>query len=255
MSAALSSGVPKIRTTVVVPCYNEATRLDTRAFQAFVQKHADVRFLFVDDGSSDDTLGVLETLRGTRPEQLDVLVLPHNRGKAEAVRAGVLRALEQGSELVGYWDADLATPLDELPRFIEILSTQAQIWVVMGSRVSLLGRDIQRKPARHYLGRIFATASAVSLGVAVYDTQCGAKLVRNHPVLHAAFSQPFSSRWIFDVELIARIIAEVGADAARSHIYELPLLRWVDVAGSKVKPIDFVRAFLELVAITTRYRH
>ncbi len=254
LSVGLSSGVPNLRACIVVPCFNEATRLDTRAFADFVSAHADVRFLFVDDGSRDATREVLTTLSATRPAQLDVLILPENRGKAEAVRAGVLHAFAQPSELVGYWDADLATPLDEIPRFIDILAQRESTWIVMGSRVSLLGRDIQRKPSRHYLGRIFATASAVSLGVAVYDTQCGAKLLRNNAPLRAAFAEPFSSRWIFDVELLARVIAQTGPDEARKRIYEMPLLHWSDVAGSKVKPLDFVRAFLELTAIVRRYR-
>ncbi len=246
--------MPNIRTCVVVPCFNEATRLDTRAFHEFASAHEDVGFLFVDDGSSDDTRRVLEALHETLPSQFELLALPENRGKAEAVRAGVSRAFEQGALFVGYWDADLATPLAEIPRFIEVLEERAGIWIVMGSRVSLLGRDIQRKPSRHYLGRIFATTAALSLGLAVYDTQCGAKLLRNNAQLKLAFSEPFTSRWIFDVELLARVVAQVGAQAARTLIYEMPLMRWSDVAGSKVKPFDFVRASAELFAIARRYR-
>jgi len=241
-------------TCIVVPCFNEEKRLEGRAFREFAESHPQVRFLFVDDGSHDDTRRVLEALHESLPARLAALYLPENRGKAEAVRLGVNRAFAEGARYVGYWDADLATPLAEIPRFIEVLDGLPECWLVMGSRVSLLGRDIQRKPSRHYLGRLFATASALSLGLAVYDTQCGAKLLRNAPVLQAAFAEAFTSRWIFDVELLARLVAAVGPDAARSHIYELPLMRWVDVAGSKVKPSDFLRASLELLAIARRYR-
>lgn len=241
-------------TCIVVPCFNEAKRLDGPAFRAFAEQHADVRFLFVDDGSRDDTKQALEALAASLPAQLEAFSLPENRGKAEAVRAGVLRAFDQGATYVGYWDADLATPLDEIPRFIDVLEQRSECWLVMGSRVSLLGRDIQRKASRHYLGRLFATASALGLGLAVYDTQCGAKLLRNNQALRQAFAEPFTSRWIFDVELLARIIADVGPREASTRIYELPLMRWVDVAGSKVKPTDFLRASMELAAIVRRYR-
>lgn len=246
--------MPTLKTCIVVPCYNEAERLDGSAFQHFARKHDSVRFLFVDDGSRDDTREVLETLSASNPSRLEAFGLPENRGKAEAVRAGVRRAFEQGADCVGYWDADSATPLDEIPRFCEVLEQRSDCWLVMGSRVSLLGRDIQRKPARHYLGRLFATASALGLGLSVYDTQCGAKLLRNTAEIRAAFEDPFESRWIFDVEMLARIIAQIGAERASTHIYEMPLQRWVDVAGSKVKPTDFLRATMELASIVRRYR-
>lgn len=210
--------------------------------------------VFVDDGSRDPTREVLDALCARLPAQLTALGLSENRGKAEAVRAGMLRAFEQGASHIGYWDADLATPLDEIPRFAEVLATRPDCWLVMGSRVSLLGRDIQRKPSRHYLGRLFATASAAGLGLAVYDTQCGAKLLRNTPEVRAIFALPFESRWIFDVEILARLIRQVGAGEAATRIYEMPLMRWFDIAGSKVKPTDFLRATLELASIVRRYR-
>ena len=91
----------------------------------------------------------------------------------------------------------------------------------------------------------------------MYDTQCGAKLFRNTPETRAAFAEPFISSWIFDVELLARLGKTGRSDATydtRRCVYEKPLLAWIDVAGSKIKLRDWVKAAGELVRIAFRYR-
>jgi hypothetical protein len=187
------------------------------------------------------------------PQHFRVLHLEANRGKAEAVRAGMLAELEDAPDYVGFWDADLATPLVELPRFVDVLDRQQAVQMVFGARVRLLGRDISRRPSRHYVGRIGATLISSTLGLAVYDTQCGSKLFRATPDLRDLFAQPFLSRWIFDVEIIARFVQRLGHDAAAHAIYELPLLAWRDVHGSKVKPRDYFRGLRDLWKIHRAY--
>jgi dolichyl-phosphate beta-glucosyltransferase len=116
----------------------------------------------------------------------------------------------------------------------------------------LLGRAIECKALRHYLGRVFATAASVVLGLRVYDTQCGAKLFRATPATKALFLRPFATRWLVDVELLARLIqARRGTPLpqARAVVYEWPLPEGRDVAGSKVKPWDFAKGLCGLVRI------
>ena len=132
-----------------------------------------------------------------------MLHLARNSGKGEAVRQGLLSALASDTELVGYWDADLSTPLDELPRFMKLLEERPTLHMVLGARVALLGRIIERYHIRHFTGRVFATAASIVLGLPVYDTQCGAKLFRASSELSAVLSSPFSNPWSFDVELLA----------------------------------------------------
>ena len=241
---------------LVVPCYNEAARLPGAELETFVREHTGTRLLFVDDGSTDGTRGVLEELARRNGPLVDVLALDRNRGKAEAVRAGMLRALADGPRFAGYWDADLSTPLAELPRFEMILERREVTLLVMGARIRLLGREIQRQALRHYVGRVFATAASLALGLAVYDTQCGAKLFRAGDAVERLFRDPFLSRWVFDVELIARLLREHRTLAPRERealIYELPLREWHDVAGSKVSPLDFPTALVDLARIHRRY--
>ena len=244
------------RTTIVVPCYNEARRFDVCAFDAFLRRDKWTSLVLVDDGSSDDTPRVLEQLRSRYPQRVSVYRCEHNGGKAEAVRRGTLLALRQRPAFVGYWDADLATPLDAVGQLRSVLVARPELSLAMGSRVALLGREIRRKWSRHLLGRAFATAASLVLGLAVYDTQCGAKLFRVTPATAALFQSPFRARWIFDVELLARFVASSRRDGGRpvhELVYELPLDRWQDVHGSRLKSRDFFVAALDLAAIYWRY--
>ncbi len=243
-------------TTIVVPCYNEASRLDVGAFKAFVTPLTSANLVLVNDGSSDATLEVLNDIRSTNPARVAVLDLERNSGKAEAVRRGLLRALETEADHVGFWDADLATPFDALPSFVEILSARPSLEMVIGSRVRLLGRDIDRAASRHYAGRVFATAASLTLRLPVYDTQCGAKLFRVSGRLRRVLSTPFLSKWVFDVEIMARYGALDGRyEPAQllNAIYEYPLTEWRDVAGSKVKGSDFVKSGWDLLRIHRAY--
>jgi len=246
----------RARTCIVVPCYNEESRLRRDEFARFASEHPDVRFLFVDDGSRDGTRALLQDVAAADPDSFSLLALPANRGKAEAVRQGMNRAFDEGAAYAGYWDADLATPLDEIPRFVETLDAHPVLEVLFGSRVQLLGRMIDRRASRHYLGRVGATAISLTLGLAVYDTQCGAKLFRVSPDCKALFAEPFVSGWIFDVEIVARMAEArrgTGRPGPAEVIREIPLWEWRDVAGSKVGPADFLRSMLELYRIHRRY--
>jgi glycosyltransferase involved in cell wall biosynthesis len=241
--------------TIVIPCYNEAKRLEQAAFERFASEAPEISFVFVDDGSVDDTKRILDKLAARLPGRASVVALEENSGKAEAVRHGVKHALEQQPSYVGYWDADLATPLNVIPEFSGLLDTHPQLQMIMGARVQLLGRHIDRSALRHYAGRLAATAISTVLGLRVYDTQCGAKLFRSD-VARELFREPFRTRWIFDAEIIARLIAKLGADSdpsARDVVYEYPLHAWMDVRGSKVGPSDYLRAAVDLLRIYNHY--
>lgn len=237
------------RIRLVVPCYNEGQRLRPDAFLQLLASRPDVSILFVDDGSRDATPSILAGIAAQCGGRAEVLALDANQGKARAVRQGVLAALASGAELVGYWDADLSTPLDAVASFVETLDARPDVDLVMGARVKLLGRDIERLAVRHYAGRIFATAASIVLGLGVYDTQCGAKLFRAGSPIADAFREPFRSRWIFDVEVLERFVRRVGPAAAAARIYEFPLVRWHHAPGSKLMPRHVLRAAWDLLLI------
>jgi dolichyl-phosphate beta-glucosyltransferase len=241
---------------IVVPCYNEAQRLDLGAFVEHAVR-GEESFLFVNDGSTDATGQVLDDLCSAVPASLSVLHLEANGGKAEAVRQGVLQAFTRRPRYIGYWDADLATPLAAIGQFRTYLHDHPQVELLLGARIPLLGRRIERRASRQVAGRLFAACASRVLNLPVNDTQCGAKLFRATPRLQAAFAEPFRSRWIFDVELLARLLTAVtasGEPSAAESIHELPLDAWRDVAGSKLRAGDFLRAALQLADIHRQYR-
>jgi dolichyl-phosphate beta-glucosyltransferase len=234
---------------LVVPCYNEAARLDPQAFLQFVATHPRVQLVLVDDGSVDGTGEILERMRAAAPAAVTTLRHSPRRGKAEAVRAGMLAGIQQRAELIGFFDADLATPLRAVDDFLAVLNDRPAVEFVLGSRVMLMGRHITRKASRHYLGRVFATAVSHALDLPVYDTQCGAKIMRVNAATAALFDGPFRSPWIFDVELIARYLrlpVAPGEPARRDRLYELVLPAWHDQPGSKLRWYDFARAMADL---------
>lgn len=239
------------KTVVIIPCFNEAERIRKQEFINFVKAYDFIEFIFVNDGSTDNTSQIIDEIIRSNPEKLHLVNLQKNSGKAEAVRQGFLNAFEDNYTYIGFWDADLATPLHTINNFYKILQS-GHADVVIGSRVKLMGRNIHRKAYRHYLGRIFATFVSFVLNLPVYDTQCGAKIFRNSEELKQVFKRPFKTRWIFDVEILARFIMiqkTQGQFSLEKSVMEYPLEDWTDVPGSKLKLVDFSNSIKDLLKI------
>jgi dolichyl-phosphate beta-glucosyltransferase len=187
----------------------------------------------------------------------------HDRSAGEPSRVEIDAQAKPANEwplvpaYVGYWDADLATPLDEIGRFRDILDVDCDLQVVLGSRHGLKRSGIQRNVVRHCLGRIFAASATWVLALPLHDTQCGAKLLRVSDVTREVFSRPFGSRWIFDVELLARLCVSARKNhhpAPECWFHECPLDCWRDIRGSKLNAIDLFGAIPGLFSILCRYR-
>lgn len=232
---------------LIVPCYNEEKRLDLEAFEEGAQ--GEIQILFVDDGSKDNTVSRIQKFIAGKPN-LHLYSCAKNGGKAAAVREGMLYAIKDPhlsqATWMGYWDADLATPLWEVPNMIKYAELyDSKVDSIWGSRVYRLGSKIVRSPHRHYLGRGFATLISFLLKVESYDSQCGAKLLRREHI-EAAFGESFLSNWIFDVEIMLRLKGK--------QLVEYPLRQWEDIPGSKVKIFrEILRVFQDILKIRKKY--
>lgn len=243
----LAASAPRI--AVAVPCYNESARLSPPAWLDFLAspEGASLHFYFANDGSSDATAAVLAQLCA-RSKRAHLLDFGPRRGKAETVRRAMLKTLEiEPFDYVGFWDADLATPLAEIPR-LAALAVEHRLDGVFCSRVKRMGSTIQRSALRHVLGRVFATATSALFHLPAYDTQCGAKLFRAEAA-REVLGEPFISAWIFDVEIILRLRSQ-----GFERLLEVPVAAWVDVGESTMRLRDFVRVPIELAKMARRYR-
>ena len=238
---------------LIIPCYNEEKRLKEKIFTDFLQRNEDLTLCFVDDGSIDRTLDILNSMKKNNNEQVIVLHLDQNSGKAEAVRTGVLHTVELNLfKFIGYWDADISTPLDELRYLLEPFSKRGSVLFVLGSRIKRLGSVINRKTMRHITGRIFSTFSSVLLKLPVYDSQCGAKVFRSE-ISRILFKDAFVTKWLFDVELLARLRNHLGEKKNLEACVEVPLNTWVEVDGSKLSFRYLIKVPFDLLKIHFHY--
>lgn len=228
---------------LVVPCFNEAARWNAEYWQQLCGWDG-VVWRFVDDGSVDDTAELVRALSGP---SVSVTVLARNVGKGEAIRQGMLSLETSEVAWIGFIDADGAFPIDEVARFVALVDQLPQhVSAVWSSRVSMRGRQIERHPSRHYIGRVVSTLLSLRVRNIPYDSQSGLKLFRMDARFLSAIEDPFRTRWLFDVELLTRL-DEIHADKA--WLWEEPLLAWRDVDGSRIRGREVLRIQAEVLRL------
>lgn len=232
-----------MKVTIIIPFYNEEKRIVLESFHQIFKNSSQYDFILVDDGSTDNTNTILGEFKNKFPN-LTILKLDKNIGKAEAIRAAVLSI--SNTDFIAYYDADLATPFSELDKLILFSIQNPNYKMIMGARIKLIGNGVKRSLTRHYFGRIFATiVSQFVLKVAVYDTQCGAKVI-DFETAKPIFSKPFISKWLFDVELLKRL---QKSHNLKEVVKEIPLEKWEEIRSSKIKRTDFFKIPFELFQI------
>ncbi len=229
------SAQPGHLVSVVIPCYNEQQRLNTEAIATFLSERPLVHVVFVDDASTDHTFATVTEFARRFPDQVDLVRLDSNVGKAEAVRVGIQRSLIARPEFVAYWDADLSCPLSEIDRLIVSARQRPNALFFSVSRASKTRAETGRPIARFILSRIFNRTLRI-FGVPLSDTQCGAKLLRPGGWLDRAVSNPFETRWLLDLELLKRLSRYSSRDHNSNGpaVVEIQTRSWRHTPGSHV---------------------
>ncbi len=227
--------------SIIVPAYDEERRIapSLAAITEYMDRTGErYELIVVDDGSRDRTREVVGEAAAAH-SSISLLAMPQNGGKGAAVRAGVLAS--RGREVL-FSDADLSTPISELPRLRSAIAGGAD--VAIGSRAAGDRENVDQPWTRRLQSRVFHLAVR-ALGFAavttVKDTQCGFKLFRGG-VARALFAQLSLGGFAFDVELL-----ELAT--RRFRIAEVPVA-WAHVDGSKVRPgIDAMKMLADLVRV------
>lgn len=229
--------------SVVIPAYNERHRLTptldalTDHLSADEPRWGSWEIVVADDGSTDGT-GDLVTAR--RDPRLRLVTGEGNRGKGHALRLGV--AVTRGRRVL-VTDADLATPIEELERLDKALGEGG--CAAIGSR-SVPGATIGARQyrVRELLGRAGNALIRRTALPGIHDTQCGFKLYDGDRA-REAYAASRVNGWGIDVEVL-RHLRDAGLSVA-----EVPV-RWSHRPGSKVGPLDYVRALAEITRIAAR---
>ena len=230
----------RIVTSVVIPAYNEASRLPpslARVVEYLEARGTCFEVLVVDDGSSDGTAEAAAAVLAPLGERGRVLRNPTNLGKGASVRRGMLAA--RGARVL-FSDADLSAPIEELEKLERAL--EAGAGVAIGSRAVDRALVEQRQPwARDLMGRVFNLIVHVFAVRGIRDTQCGFKLFAGE-VVAPVFGRTRVDRFGFDVEVLA-LAQRLGVEVA-----EVPV-RWRNSPGSRVTLWQGARAFLDPVRV------
>ena len=237
---------------VVIPCYNEEDRLSSDIFQEFAHKNLGYHLCFVNDGSTDNTLAVLEDLRKGNEDTISIFNCEKNGGKAEAVRQGVLHLSKDPQlDYIGYLDADLSTDLKDFDELVQTLEN-SDFKIVSGSRISRMGADITKESARKIISMTINFIIQKILGMPFKDTHCGAKIM-DREIATLMFNKKFITRWLFDVEIFMRMRKHYGKEKVQELICEQPLKRWIHADGSKLSMKDSITIVGQLAKIAVQY--
>ncbi|MEY2546773.1 MAG: hypothetical protein QOG48_1890 [Verrucomicrobiota bacterium] len=228
--------------SIVIPAYNEAHRIGESLRQtiAYLESNSpESELIVVNDGSTDATSTIARNALTNAKIDNRLLQNFPNQGKGRAVRKGLLNATKP---IALFFDADLSTPLGEIPKVIGPIAN-GDVDLAFGSRAldrSLIGTH--QSFVRDRGGRVFNLLVRLSSGLPFWDTQCGFKAFRMdvcRPIVEAAHVIGFA----FDVELL------LLAQRAGLRLREIPV-RWNHAEGSKVHFLrDSTRMLREIFAL------
>jgi len=241
----------EINICIVVPCFNEEKNFSVKKFEKVISTMSDVLLCFVDDGSRDRTPQLLESLKKLHTDKVDIITHSENKGKAEAVRTGILHCNNNyNHSIIAFLDADLSTSLEECLALRPYLKDEIEF--CFASRTLQSDSNIQIKYYRFIIGRLLRPIIWKILGIKIYDTQCGCKLFTKNLSIEL-FKDEFISKWLFDIELFARTKKKFGEDEVEARLCEVPVKEWIDSNSSSVKISYFFNLWSDLIKIRNQY--
>lgn len=232
---------------LIVPCYNEEKRFNIHYWKEISDGLGNVNFLFVDDGSTDNTFMKIEEL--STQTNCFFQKIEKNSGKGKTLKNAFSSAVKENYEIIGFIDSDGAFKLNDIKRIVilaEQLITKKDFEAVFSSRINLAGRNIKRKKSRHYISRAIYTIINLIIKIPLYDTQSGFKLYENSLEWRKVFKEEFKTRWFFDIETLT-LFRKLHNRNPRT--WEEPLDNWSDVPGSSLSKGNTLRILRDIFII------
>lgn len=239
---------------IVVPCFNEESKFSQHHFLTFAKLNPDVLLCFVNDGSKDDTAGVLKGIQVQSPDNIVVLNLRESRGKAAAIRHGMLYVHSKYSmKLLGFLDADLTTTPEEWLKMARYKEDHPKFGAIVGSRIQRLGAEISSNGRYSIWNSILKMIVRGILKTNFQDTQCGAKIFQRS-LVPFLFAEPFQTSGLFDVEIFLRLQQKFGKATLQKGVLEFPLMQWSKKGETRMKFIDTFKIPFQLFQLYYTYR-
>jgi len=237
---------------LIIPCFNEDSRIQGDLITQFIL-NLGVDTLFVDDGSIDGTVEIINALIINNRKLFNeaglivtVLSISKNIGKTNAIRTGLLWGSQEGYSHAIIQDIDFPYLFVDAINALNLgLLTEAHT-IISGARVELAGSSVLRTPLRHWIGRIIATFIHVFIVKNIYDPQSPCKVYNLNEVSPFLVS-PFRTRWFGDLELIIRIRNE----NKKYSIVEFPLTYWRDLPGGALSFRSSLKVLLDLYKLVS----
>lgn len=235
---------------LVIPCFNEEHRLRINDLDDFISCNRSlIDFYFVDDGSSDSTSLLVKTLVKSNPQNVFLLGLTKNRGKGNAVRAGILLAKQKEYSYYGFIDGDLEIPLEQILKMYKAVLGENKSMAISVRSLNQKVKFYQPRTVISVLVVIIANY-IIRFKVPIKDSQCGCKLFKSN-IIETCFRERFQTQWLFDLEIFMRLRNAISY--AREEIQEVPLNHLNKVENSRIKLTRNLRILRQLWEINTLY--
>jgi len=237
------------RVGLLIPFYNERLRFPTKYLLELSQNAPEgFHCYLIDDGSTDGLSEVLLTfLTSENLSNVSVIISPKNVGKANAIRFGFGNINLRKFDYVGFTDADFSAKPGEIIRLVEITSTSKK-HMIFGARTKVEDNLIVTSRFRFLQGLGFNFLVWKMFGKRFLDLQCGLKFFYVGEHFISGLIEPFTNKWLFELELILRLNQLAALD-----IQEVVLASWEHVRDSKVSPRDSLGVIFGLFSLRKKY--
>jgi dolichyl-phosphate beta-glucosyltransferase len=231
---------------LLIPAFNESLRFSESYFRELSVLNDNLRLIFIDDGSTDSTLSLLEQT-SQFIENSEVMYLRENVGKANAVRLGFLKARElyPNCSWIGFLDSDGSFYPDDVTAIISLIpELDSDVDAIFTCRKIVLDEHLfqifQRRIARNVIFKFLI----LGWGEHLEDVQSGFKFFRNTDSMFRALDSEFVTRWFFEWEILIRL--KSFNSILRIYHYPLKILHKRD---GNIRFSNYPHILLEVITI------